>query len=183
MNIHYVEKWMSIMLRQIPREASLILFPPSAVTSFSAKFYGCQTSDLILRQKIETEHIKSPLFWELNLFRQFRRSSVFVWQRLVIKNGWWLRVQTWQMLLPKGSWNVRRTIDTVWASPPTWLLNMSGHQAAQSGLGVGTTSFGIDGGLEQKTKEVELDLKSWNVSKAPRSTDPCPQFRLEREVT
>ena len=133
MNIHYVEKWMSIMLRQIPREASLILFPPSAVTSFSAKFYGCPTSDLILGQKIETEHIKSPLFWELNLFRQFRRSSVFVWQRLVIKKGWWLRVQTWQMLLPKGSWNVRRTIDTVWASPPTWLLNMSGHQAAQSG--------------------------------------------------
>ena len=69
--------------------------------------------DLILGQKIETEHIKSPLFWELNLFRQFRRSSVFVWQRLVIKKGWWLRVQTWQMLLPKGSWNVRRTIDTV----------------------------------------------------------------------
>ena len=123
MNIHYVEKWMSIMLRQIPREASLILFPPSAVTSFSAKFYGCPAS----------EHFKSPLFWELNLFRQFRRSSVFVWQRLVIKKGWWLRVQTWQMLLPKGSWNVRRTIDTVWASPPTWLLNMSGHQAAQSG--------------------------------------------------
>ena len=61
------------------------------------------------------------------------RGVAFVWQMLAIKKGWWLRVQTWQMLPPKGSWNVRRTIDTVWASPPTWLLNMSGHQAAQSG--------------------------------------------------